>query len=189
MLIAVFVLTILAIILLWISSRQRRNLGLPTGRVIYSDTDLWKRVEQPLYDSKLGLTGKPDYLVKHKGTYIPIEVKSNPKIQQPFTSHIYQLAAYCYLVHSRYNIRPPYGILHYPNRTFAVDYTPDLESELHQIINEIHKCADGNDPHRPHELIAKCKHCGYRDICDQRLDWKKHWNFRGNDQGTNFFLD
>jgi len=170
MLLAAFVLIILAIILLWISSRQRRNLGLPSGRVIYSDTDQWRKVEQPLYDPKIGLTGKPDYLVQHKDKCIPIEVKSNLKSQKPYSSHIYQLAAYCYLIQSRYNSRPPYGILHYPNRTFAIDYTPELESKLHQIINEIRRCEDGNGPHRSHESIAKCKRCGYRDICDQRLD-------------------
>jgi CRISPR-associated exonuclease Cas4 len=170
MLLEAFALIILAIILLWVSSKQRRNLGFPTGRIIYSDTDQWKKVEQPLYDPKLGLTGKPDYLVKHKDTYIPIEVKSNPNIQKPYSSHIYQLAAYCYLIQIRYNIRPPYGILHYPNHTFAIDYTSEMESKLHQIINEIRKCEDGNGPHRSHESVAKCKRCGYRYKCDQSLD-------------------
>jgi len=169
MLLAAIILLILAGILLRISSRQRRILGLPAGRIIYSDTDQWKTVEQPLYDPELGLTGKPDYLVKHKNTYIPIELKSNPNIKNPYSSHIYQLAAYCHLVQSRYNLRPPYGILHYPNHTFAIDYTPELESKLHQIINEIRKCEDEHGPQRSHDSLAKCKRCGYRDICDQRL--------------------
>jgi CRISPR-associated exonuclease Cas4 len=167
---AAFILISLAIILFWISYRQRRNLGLPVGRVIYSDTHQWKTEKQPFYDPDLDLTGKPDYLVKHKNTFIPIELKSNPRIQYPYPSHIYQLAAYCHLVQARYNHRPPYGILQYPTNTFVIDYTPELESKLHKIIADIRKCEDGHIPHRSHHSFAKCKQCGYRDICDQRLD-------------------
>lgn len=170
MLLAACTLIILAILLLWVSSKQRRNLGLPTGQVIYSDTDQWKKVEKPLYDPKTGLAGKPDYLVQHKGTFIPVEVKSNLKGDQPYQSHIYQLAAYCYLVQQYYNNRPTHGILHYPDRSFAIDYTEELESKLHQIIYEIHKNENGKAPHRSHELIAKCKRCGYREICDQKIE-------------------
>jgi CRISPR-associated exonuclease Cas4 len=170
MLFSAFALIALAILLLWISSRQRRDLGLPPGRVIYSDTNRWKPVEQPFYDPKIGLAGKPDYLVQHKGTYIPVEVKSNLKGKKPYQSHIYQLAAYCYLIEQNYKNRPTYGILHYPSRTFAIDYTIELESKLHQIICELQECENGREPHRSHESFARCKHCGFRDICDQKIE-------------------
>jgi CRISPR-associated exonuclease Cas4 len=170
MLLAACALIILAILLLWVSSRQRRNLGLPTGQVIYSDTGKWREVQQPLFDLKTGLAGKPDYLVQHKGTFIPVEVKSNLKGDQPYQSHVYQLAAYCYLIQQNYNNRPTHGILHYPNRTFAIDYTKELESKLHQIIFRIHNIGNGRAPHRSHESAAKCNHCGYREICDQRIE-------------------
>jgi CRISPR-associated exonuclease Cas4 len=170
MLVSAFVLIALAILLLWISSRQRRELGLPTGRIVYSDTNQWESVAQPFYDPKTGLAGKPDYLIQHKKSFIPVEVKSNLKGQQPYQSHIFQLAAYCYLIEQNYNNRPDYGILYYPSRTFAIDYTEELESKLHQIIYELRKCENGIEPHRSHESIARCKHCGYRDICDQKIE-------------------
>jgi len=169
MLQAAYGLIIFALLLLWVSSRQRRNLGLPSGQVIYSDTGQWKKVKQPLYDPKFGLAGKPDYLIQHKGTIIPIEVKSNTKIDHPYQSHIYQLAAYCYLIQQNYNYRPTHGILHYPNQTFAIDYTEDLESKLHRIIFEMHNFGNGKIPPRSHESISKCRRCGYREICDQMI--------------------
>jgi CRISPR-associated exonuclease Cas4 len=170
MLISAVTLLVLAIILLWIASIQRRNLGLPTGRVIYSDTNQWKNPEQPLYDAKIDLTGKPDYLIQENKTLIPVEVKSNLRGQQPYQSHIYQLAAYCYLIERNYNIRPPYGILHYPDHSFAIDYTEELESKLHQIIYDLRKCENGKAPPRSHQSIARCKGCGYREICDQKKE-------------------
>ena len=48
MLYIALVLIVLAIIVLWQSSRQRKQAGLPGGRVIYTDTRAWGRVEQPL---------------------------------------------------------------------------------------------------------------------------------------------
>ena len=41
MLFAALFLFILAIILLWLSSRQRKQAGLPGGRIIYTDTRAW----------------------------------------------------------------------------------------------------------------------------------------------------
>ncbi|HWT77906.1 MAG TPA: CRISPR-associated protein Cas4, partial [Candidatus Methylomirabilis sp.] len=57
-------LVLLAGYLFWKASRRRAETGLPGGRVIYADPKQWGRVEEPLYDARLGLTGKPDYLVR-----------------------------------------------------------------------------------------------------------------------------
>ena len=120
------VIFIVAIIFFWQSARQRREAGLPGGRVIYTDTRAWDEVEKPLFSNELGLTGKPDYLVEQNGKLIPVEVKTGRVPDAPYDSHIFQLAAYCLLVEKTYGKRPPYGIIHYSNRDFAVDYTPSL---------------------------------------------------------------
>ena len=119
-------LTLLALFLLWQAARQRKAAGLPGGRVIYADTRAWGPVEKPLFDPELGLTGKPDYLVQRGNAIIPVEVKSARVGTDPHDSHIYQLGAYCLLVQRSSGKRPPYGILHYPNRTFAIDYTGQM---------------------------------------------------------------
>ncbi len=67
-----------ALVLFWLSARQRRASGLPAGKILYQDTGLWHKVEKPLFDPQLNLTGKPDYLVEQDGVWIPVEVKSRP---------------------------------------------------------------------------------------------------------------
>ncbi len=83
MLFAALFLFILALVLLWLSSRQRKQAGLPGGRIIYTDTRAWGEVEKPFYDAQLGLTGKPDYLVEKDGQIIPVEVKSGKGTGRP----------------------------------------------------------------------------------------------------------
>jgi CRISPR-associated exonuclease Cas4 len=159
----------LAILLLWLSARQRRATGLPGGRVIYTDTRAWGPVEKPLHDPQLGLTGKPDYLVEHDGRIIPVEVKSGRAPQAPYDSHIYQLAAYCLLVERTSGKRPPYGILHYANRDFAVDYTLELRSTLLDLLAELRRDELRPQVERSHQQAARCLHCGFREACDQSL--------------------
>ncbi len=48
-------LLLVAIAFFWISGRQRKAAGLPGGRVIYTDTRGWGKLEQPLFYASLGL--------------------------------------------------------------------------------------------------------------------------------------
>jgi CRISPR-associated exonuclease Cas4 len=163
------VLFIVAVIFFAQSSRQRREAGLPGGRVIYTDTRAWDKVEKPLFSNELGLTGKPDYLVEQNGKLIPVEVKTGRVPDAPYDSHIFQLAAYCLLVEKTYGKRPPYGIIHYSNRDFAVDYTPQLESALLDHLAEMRRDELRKDVPRSHEDAARCRRCGFRKVCDQSL--------------------
>jgi len=163
-------LVVIAMVLLWQSGRAQKASGLPGGRVIYTDTRTWgSKVEKPLYDSALGLTGKPDYLVEKNGRYIPVEVKSGRAPQAPYDSHIYQLASYCLLVEKAFGSRPPYGIIHYEDRDFAVDYTRELENSLLEILDEMRHDERRQDVARSHESGARCAGCGFRNVCGQKL--------------------
>ena len=163
------ILFVLALALLVLAGRQRRAAGLPGGRVIYTDTGGWGKLEKPLFDSELGLTGKPDYLVEKDGAILPVEVKSGRAPNAPYDSHIYQLAAYCLLVERTYGKRPPYGIIHYANRDFAVDYTPALESALLDLLAEVRQAELRREVPRSHEVPQRCRGCGFRESCDQAL--------------------
>ena len=169
MLYAILFLFFLALVFFWQSGRQRQDAGLPGGRVIYTDTRGWGKLERPLYNDLLGLTGKPDYLVQEKGQIIPVEVKSGRAPESPYDSHIYQLAAYCLLVEKSYGKRPPYGIIHYENRDFAVDYTPELESSLLDLLAEMRRDELKREVERSHEQAARCARCGFKKACDQSL--------------------
>jgi CRISPR-associated exonuclease Cas4 len=162
-------LLLLALLLFWLSSRQRKSAGLPGGRVIYTDTRAWGPLEKPLFDAALGLTGKPDYLVEQNGRLIPVEVKTGRTPQAPYDAHIFQVAAYCLLVEKAYGKRPPHGILHYPQRDFAVDYTPGLESALLDLLAEMRRDERRASVDRSHEDEQRCRGCGFRAACDQKL--------------------
>lgn len=160
---------LLALVLLAAARLIRRRTGIPEGKIVYADPGLWGRVEKPLYDSGLGLTGKPDYLVKKNGLYIPVEVKSMWAPGTPYDSHRLQLGAYCLLVEKAFNRRPPYGLLRYRNRTFRIPFTDAFEAEILETLAEVraHKELDAVD--RSHDQPGRCARCGYRDRCDQRI--------------------
>lgn len=169
MLYFILVLFLLALIFFWQSNRQRKAAGLPGGRLIYTDTRGWGKLEKPLFYAALELTGKPDYLIEKNGQIIPVEVKSGRAPEAPYDSHIYQLAAYCLLVEKTYRKRPPYGIIHYTNRDFAVDYTRELEESLLDLLANMKRDEHRSDVPRSHEQVARCVKCGFRKVCDQRL--------------------
>jgi CRISPR-associated exonuclease Cas4 len=169
MLIASILLILAALALLWLSARRQRSSGIPAGRVIFTDSSAWGKVEMPLYDPRLRLTGKPDYLVRQGAASLPVEVKSGWAPSSPYSGHLYQLAAYCLLVEKTTGQRPPYGILHYRNRTFAIDYTPQIEDGLHTILAEMRRLEKRANVARSHQEANRCTRCGYRSICDDRL--------------------
>jgi len=89
------ILLILATIFFFTAWLNRKRSGLPSLKIVYADTGLWQRVEKPLYDASTNLTGKPDYIVDLRGTWVPVEVKSGWAPGAPWQEHILQLAAYC----------------------------------------------------------------------------------------------
>lgn len=169
MLYFILFLFLLALVFFWQSGKQRREAGLPGGRIIYTDTGGWGVVERPLYYPPLKLTGKPDYLVRQNGIIIPVEVKSGRAPQSPYDSHIFQLASYCFLVEKTYGKRPPHGIIHYNNRDFAIDYTHELENALMDLLADMRRDEVRAGVDRSHEQAARCARCGFKDLCDQSL--------------------
>ena len=148
----------------------QKTAGLPGGRVIYTDTRAWgNKVEKPLYDGSLGLTGKPDYLVEKNGRIIPVEVKSGRSPGLPYDAHIYQLASYCLLIERTMGKRPPYGIIHYQDRDFAIDYTHELEMTLMDILAEMRRDERRSSVPRSHESAGRCAKCGFAQICEEKL--------------------
>src|SRR3990172_1865601 len=164
-----FFLLALAFLLLWIAGRQRRRLGVPEGSVLYQDTERGQGLEQPLYAADLGLTGHPDYLVKSAQGLIPVEVKSGRSPGKPYDSHVYQLAAYCALMERAYGERPAYGIIRYPERSFQVEYSPQLEQEFLELLGEMRGKLALEEVARSHAVAARCRSCGYVSRCDQSL--------------------
>lgn len=156
---------------LWVSAnRMQERTGLPDGDVIYTDTATWFPQDELLYAHDVKLVGKPDYLIEdNSGDIIPVEVKSGRSPQEPWPAHILQLAAYCFLVEKNYDVRPDYGILQYPDRTFAIDYTPELEADLLDLLAEMRGDMFAPNVNRDHEDWRKCNKCSVRRHCYERL--------------------
>ena len=164
------ILVIIALILLWLTQRGQKRMGLPRGRVVSTDMGKWQKNNQVLFDPHQKLAGRPDYLVEHNNTLIPIEVKTGHTPSQPYDSHILQLAAYCHLVAVSTGKTPPYGFLNYPERTFKIDFNSELQQTLLLTMGSMRNYQHQNQGvPRSHHQANRCVNCGYREICDQRL--------------------
>lgn len=155
--------------LLWRSRVSRQRTGLPSGRIVYSDPGMWGKVEKPFFDVETQLTGKPDYLISQGMTFIPVEVKSFYAPAEPYSSNVYQLIAYCYLVEQATGQRPSHGILQYRNRAFAIDYGEEQKNALLELLDQMRLDDKAKDCPRSHEEAVRCLRCGYNHVCDQKL--------------------
>lgn len=164
-----FFLLVLALFLFYLARRTRAATGLPRGRVIYADTGRWEQLAQPLVSRRLGLIGRPDYLVADGLDVLPAEVKSHAAPAQPYPSHVMQLAAYCALVAETYGRRPSHGILRYANTTFEIPFTPALETRLSEILTAMRADLAAGDAPRDHDDPRRCRACAYRDLCPESL--------------------
>jgi CRISPR-associated exonuclease Cas4 len=166
---AIAILAGLGLLFLWLARRGRAHSGLPAGRVTYADANGGQRPERPLFSPELGLTGKPDYVIDAGGAIVPVEVKSRSAPRRPYASHVLQLAAYCRLTEEAYARRPPHGLIRYADRSFSVDYDPELEERLLHTLDRMRAdLASGTAP-RNHNDRYRCNACGHRDHCLQAL--------------------
>lgn len=165
------VILIVAALLFWRASGWlRASSGVPTGDIISTDTRGWGQVDRPLVSRRLGLTGKPDYLVRERGELVPVEVKSAAApAGGAHPAHVYQLAAYCALVAEAYGQRPAYGLIKYRDRVVRVPYTAALERELGVLVAQMRAGLASSAMARSHDHAARCRGCGLREACDQAL--------------------
>jgi CRISPR-associated exonuclease Cas4 len=160
-------LLLLALVALIGALRLRASAGLPWAPVVYRDTDA-QSPERPLIARRIGLVGKPDYLIQKRGRLIPVEVKPGRNATRPYESDLMQLAAYCLLLEETTGVAPPYGLLCYADRTFRLSYTAQVRQETLALIEEMRAALD-NECDRSHDDPARCLGCGFFSMCDQAL--------------------
>lgn len=155
---------------LYVAQRLTQRVGLPWSHAISADTTDTGLAHVPLLvDDTLQLVGKPDYIVRRGGHFIPVEVKPLRKAKRPYESDIYQLMAYCLLIERTYGKRPPYGLLRYANHTFRIDYDDDMADDIIQIVLQMHDLHDVDEVQRNHNSITRCRGCGFWRQCTQSL--------------------
>lgn len=156
---------LLALLSVWL----RRSTGLPAGPVVYTDLP-GERGGPPLRAPRYRLIGRPDLLLYRDEGVIPVEVKGAPAPERPHPSHVLQLMAYCLLVEEALDVRPPYGLLRYRDRTFALDYTEAQREALLRVLEAMQQDLTRGEAHRQHRSAARCRACGFREICEEALE-------------------
>jgi len=126
---------LLGFILLIVIAKQRKRLGVLMKKRIYQDTQ--SKPGETMYSKTLNLVGKPDYLIQDKKIIIPVEVKTGKTPRSPYPNHTMQLMAYCLLVEENFGIRPPGGILKYPEKEFKIAFTKEAENSVRELAKEI----------------------------------------------------
>jgi CRISPR-associated exonuclease Cas4 len=162
-------LLLVAVLLLVGGLRLRRKTGLPWAPVVAQDTDGYT-LDKPLFARRIGLTGKPDYLLELRGHTIPVEVKPSRHAARPYESDLMQLAAYCLLVEETSGEAPPYGLLRYAERTYRLDYTSRVRDELLALLDEMRAALESPTSTRSHDDPLRCRGCGFFEQCDQALE-------------------
>ena len=168
-LILTLVLAAAGLSLLWLSRRQRGSAGLPEGRVVYADTEAWRRNERSLFSARHRLTGKPDYLVQDRGRMVPVEVKPGRTALTPYEGDVLQLAAYCLLVEEQYGTRPAFGYLKYSQTVFRIEYSDTLRQALLKQLQSMRQQRQAKEVAPSHWEPQRCQRCGHRGTCARRL--------------------
>lgn len=157
-------------VLLALARWQWRTSGLPTARVVATDMRGWRRPSTPYHSPTWGLAGRPDYVLHHRGACIPVEVKGGRTPREPYEGHVLQLAAYCLLMEEAEGRAPPYGLLRYPEATFRVPFDARLRQRVVEVLGEMRAAEARGGVARGHQDPWRCRACGYREVCDQRLE-------------------
>jgi CRISPR-associated exonuclease Cas4 len=154
-----------------------RALGLPAGRIVYSDADGTAR---PLVARRYPLTGKPDYLVLTSGGQrVPVEIKSGRAsrvkggARQPRHEDVLQLVTYLIILDDLDDMPPRYGLLRYADATFEVPYAADLREEVLALLAEMEALDEelNETEEAPHgdPSLQKCRACAFKEICDDAM--------------------
>jgi len=137
--------------------RQRRGLG--GGKTVSLD-----RIT--LTSRRLGLTGRPDRLIKAEGTIVIEEWKSARRVAD---SHRAQMGVYFLLVEEELRIRPPYGfIVCGDGSRHRIENTEDLRAWVLGLADQIRAARAAvtrSIPVSPQPW--QCKSCGMRGHCGQ----------------------
>ena len=165
------VILICALLFLWRSIRitqvvdtTRQALRVPRGTITYADL---VEPAQPFFSHRLMLAGKPDFIVKKNKRYIPVEVKSGDH-ETPQRNHLFQLAAYCYLLEETYNTFVPYGVLIYKNADFKIPFDPRLRFELESVVQRMQGSLRNDTGVVNHQDPRRCRMCSLRECCSKK---------------------
>lgn len=163
------VLLLIALAAFQLARWLRLRSGLPAGELVGEDTGAGQPWTRPLRNARIGLAGKPDYVVRRGKEYIPIEVKSGAAPPHPHASHLIQLYAYCHLLETVVGVQVRRAILRYSDRSFPIDWNEAARQTLLGSLAALREQEAAGEALRSHQIAGRCRACGYASICPQRL--------------------
>ena len=158
------------IILSKFTKRRNKKLkekhNIPNGKITYQDLS---KPAKSFFSKRYRITGKPDYIIKNKNFYIPIELKTGNS-KEPQKNHILQLAAYCQLLEENYGRFCPYGVIVYSDKLkFKIPFDPKIRFELESNVKNMRQILKTGKIHRNHNDLSRCKNCSVKQYCDFKL--------------------
>ena len=121
----------------------------------------------PLWSEQLGLSGRADAVELEEGAVYPVEYKSGSR--HGITADL-QLCAQALCLEEMLSIDVQYGYVWYsgPRRRIRVDFTPELRSEVLDIVIQIRRqIQTGRLPRAPND--QRCTECQLRSHCMPEL--------------------
>jgi CRISPR-associated exonuclease Cas4 len=166
-------LVVLALVLFLLAARSRKTIGIPAGALFYQDLPGQPFEGELLRSQTLGISGKPDCLIRTAGVIVPVELKNASKPPAGggvYPSHMIQAVAYCALVEDQMKIPAPYALVIYAGQQARrVDFTEQRRQWLVDTIRELELARERQAANRNHDHRARCAGCGVRSHCDQAL--------------------
>ena len=164
---------ILALLFFWLSAKSRKRTGIPNGEVFYQDLVGQPFPARDLRSLNLGISGKPDCLIRTADGIVPVELKKSkrpPARGEVYPNHMIQSLAYCALVEEQLGERVPYGLVIYAGQQVRrVEFTDSNRRWLMQTIAALQTTRLRKQATRNHNQRGRCSGCGVRDNCDQAL--------------------
>ena len=164
---------VLALLFFCLSARSRRKTGIPSGEVFYQDLVGQPFAAHDLRSLNLGISGKPDCLIRTSEGIVPVELKKSkrpPARGEVYPNHMIQNLAYCALVEEQLGERVPYGLVIYAGQQVRrVEFTDSNRKWLMNTIAAVQAARLAEQANRNHNQRGRCSGCGVREMCDQAL--------------------
>ncbi len=135
---------------------------------------------QKLISEQLGVSAKPDALIKEGGFILPVDRK--PLSKKIRDRHIAQLLVQLRLVEEKFSKRPPYGLLLLgpTMRSVRVKNSPEKQQWLDSILEEMRQILAGNKQAVATPELNKCKRCDVSSACSYSAFHKSNTHRSGD---------
>lgn len=160
-------------LLRWRRARWRAHRVVKRAVVVASDTGAGPAAVM-LRDARLGLRGKPDYVIREvvrgRPLLVALELKPMRQGHRVLESDAVQLAAYTLLLQATYGeSAASFGYLRYQSATLRLELTPELRHRVEEIVQAIRRDRRALVVPRSHRIAARCVGCAVRAHCGERL--------------------